>query len=537
MERAVQPQTDPIFLRRTISDLTEEMDLLSMFQDMGKQLISRFDFDHIVRMCLDMIQEIIDYEACVLYLCREETGSFQMAEVRGFPEDVGGDEFELDEKVLDWVLKEGRWAQATVMSSPEAAGGRVASVLPLPGIKRNLGFLLMFSDPKVNVFTPANIKLLSFIASQAGVALENQDLYARLNRSKEYIQNILENINNGILTIDMEGRITHINKNATAMLNLPSADVIGRSTREVLEEPWAEVLEAEKRRALRDGFTLETLVEPPQGDDLNLPLAISTSLLLGHQGSRLGVIVVLRNMGTSRELERLRQLDALKSDFVSRVSHELRTPLSIIKSYAEALRDRVADDDRETRHEFLDTINAETDRLSGLVSDLLDISRIESGTFDTEWEPVSLQDVLLEVVPLLEDRCAGHAVVNRVPPDLPLILGDRDRLIQVFMNLIDNALKFSPEGGQVVIRAEAARDRVACSVSDEGIGIAEEDTERIFDKFYRADHNGRHEIPGTGLGLPIVKHIVESHNGSISVESLPGRGSTFTVRLPLEGGA
>lgn len=483
-----------------------------------------------------MIQEIIDYDACVLYLCREEADSFRVTAVRGFPEGVEGEDFELDEKVLGWVLREGRWAQATVLSSPEAARGRDASVLPLQGIKRNLGFLLIFSDPDVNVFTPANIKLLSFVSSQTGVALENQDLYARLTRSKEYVQDILENINNGILTIDMEGRITHINKNATAMLNLASADVIGLNTREVLEGPWAEVLEAQKSEALRDGFTLETLVESPQSEDLNMPMAVSTSLLLGHQGRRMGVIVVLRNMGTSRELERLRQLDALKSDFVSRVSHELRTPLSIIKSYTEALRDRVADADRDTRREFLDTVNAETDRLSELVSDLLDISRIESGTFETDWELVSLPDALAEVVALMEKRCADHVIINRIPPDLPMILGDRDRLIQVFVNLIDNALKFSPEGGRVVIRADAASERVECSVSDGGIGIAEEDMERIFDKFYRVDHNGRYEIPGTGLGLPIVKHIVESHNGSIFVESRPGRGSMFTVRLPLQGG-
>ncbi len=534
MERC--PETDLNFLKRTISDLTEEMDLLSMLQDMGKQLITRFDFDHIVRMCLDMIQEIIDYEACVLYLHREETDSFSVAAMRGFPEDVGGDDFVLDEKVLEWVLKEGRWAQASVLAAGEEDADRVASVLPLQGIKRTLGFLLMFSNPRTSVFTPANIKLLSFIASQAGVALENQDLYARLSRSKEYIHNILENINNGILTVDMKGRITHLNKNATAMLNLRSADVIGRECREILERPWAEVVEKEKQKALRDGFTLESLVEHPWGEDLAMPLGISTSLLRDHQGNRMGVIVVLRNMGTSRELERLRQLDALKSEFVSSVSHELRTPLSIIKSYVEALRDRVPESDHDTRREFLSTVDTETDRLSGLVNDLLDISRIESGRFDLEFRPVSLHEVVAEVIPMMENRSGKHTIDQRVAPDLPCILGDRDRLIQVFVNLIDNALKFSPDGGTVVVEACERDGRIVCTVSDEGIGIKEEDLDRIFDKFFRGDPSSRREISGTGLGLPIVKHIVESHEGTLSVESDPGRGSTFVFALPFEGG-
>ncbi len=526
-------QKDSLFLQQTISDLTEEIGLLTMLQDISKQLISKFDLKQILDMFLDLVKEIINYHACILYLYQEDAGTYRIVESRG----LSGRElenYELDDDVVKWVLEEGRWTHTSFLKDPTPESKDFVTILPLQGIKKSPGFLLTFSDPKQNIFTPANVKLLSFVASQAGIALENQELYSELCRSKDYIQNILENINNGIITIDMGDKITHINKNATAMLALPSADVIGADFKEVLNSALVEMIDKEKKRAIRDGFTFEALFEYFPSENFSIPLGINSSLLLDDNGHRIGIIIVLRNMSASKELERLRQLDEMKSEFVSNVSHELRTPLSIIKSYVEALLDQVAPDDHQTQKDFLTVVNSETDRLTDLVSDLLDISRIESGRFEIEPSPVALSEVIQSVLAKLADLGETHELVVDIPPSLPNFMADTDKMFQVFLNLITNAIKFSPNGGEIRIQAEVYSNMLRCLVSDQGIGIPREDLDRVFEKFYRVDNSDNYEIPGTGLGLPIVKHIIDSHAGEISVNSELGKGSTFTLLLPLE---
>ena len=168
---------------------------------------------------------------------------------------------ELDDEIINWVLKEGRWTHVAFLESPNSKNNDFVSILPLQGAKRNLGFLLIFSDLEKDGFTQANMKHLSFVASQTGIALENQDLYSKLSHSREYTKNILESINSGIITIDMAGRITQINKNVTAMLGLPSADIIGFNYRDALAEDLVKLIDKVKRRALKDGFAFETLFD------------------------------------------------------------------------------------------------------------------------------------------------------------------------------------------------------------------------------------------------------------------------------------
>ena len=528
-------EKDIFFLRKTISDLKEEMDLLGMLQDMSKQLLSKFEFSQIIAILFDIIKEIINYDSCALYLYNKDSNSYKVAEVRGISENKLK-RYKLDDKIIKWAFKEGRWTQVFFSENPNPKGDEFVCILPLQGVKRNLGFLLTFTDLDKNVFTPANMKLLAFVATQAGIALENQDLYLELSYSREYINNILESINGGLITIDMTDKITQINKNATAMLGLPSADILGYRYKDAFTDAVVKMIDKEKKRALRDGFTSEILFEYSLSENLIIPLGINSSMLLDGTGHRNGIIIVLRNMSTSKELERLRQLDDLKSEFVSNVSHELRTPLSIIKSYVEAALEQVDPGDYETQKEFLTVVNNETDRLSDLVSDLLDISRIEAGRFDIEMSPISISDIIQLVLPKLEILDDSHKLVVDTPSNLPRLLADKDKMVQVFINLLTNAIKFSPDGGKIFIHAEIREERLQCDFSDQGIGIPEKDIDRIFDKFYRVDISDRHEISGTGLGLPIVKHIINSHGGKISVKSEPGKGSTFSIFLPFDRG-
>ena len=526
-------EKDIIFLRKTISDLTEEMDLLRMLHDMSKQLLSKFELNEITAILLNIIKEIINYNSCALYLYNKDSNSYKVAEVRGISENKLK-QYKLDERIISWAFKEGRWAQAFFSEHPNPKSDELVYILPLQSVKKNLGFLLTFTDPEKDAFTPANMKLLSFIATQAGIALENQDLYSELNYSKEYINNILESINGGLITIDMMDKITQINKNATAMLGLPSGDIVGSRYKDVFTDIVVKMIDNEKKKALKDGFTSEVLFEYTISENLIIPLGINSSLLLDGAGNRNGIIIVLKNMAASKELERIRQLDELKSEFVSNVSHELRTPLSIIKSYVEVILEQVDPDDHQTRKEFLTVINTETDRLSDLVSDLLDISRIEADRFDIELNPISISDIIESVLPKLETFDNNHKLIIDIPSGLPDLLADKDKMVQVFINLLTNAIKFSPDGGKVFIRAEIKKDKIKCDVSDQGIGIPEKDINRIFEKFYRVDNSDKYEISGTGLGLPIVNHIIASHGGEISVKSHPNKGSTFTILLPFD---
>ena len=243
----------------------------------------------------------------------------------------------------------------------------------------------------------------------------------------------------------------------------------------------------------------------------------------------------------TRELQAINrkqnEIDRIKSDFVSVVSHELRTPLTSIKAFAEMMLMK-PDMPAETRDRLLQIIDKESDRLSRLINDVLDLTKIESGKLSWRIEQLSIQDIIETSVSgirsLVDNK--GLAVTIRIPDPLPLIFGDRDRLIQVLNNLLSNAIKFTRQGGSIEVSAhseERPQPHVAISVSDTGMGIRSEDLERIFEKFHRSSDMLAENTEGAGLGLTISRQIVEFHGGAIQAESKLGKGSTFTVTLPL----
>ena len=231
--------------------------------------------------------------------------------------------------------------------------------------------------------------------------------------------------------------------------------------------------------------------------------------------------------------ERLEELDRMKSEFLSTAAHELRTPLTSIVGFSEILLKRQLDDERKNR--FLKIINEESVSLAGLINDLLDLSRIESGRgFKIKKAPTYVRKIILENVDLFKSQTDKHTFKVNLPSDLVKIELDKDKIDQVMENLLSNALKFSPEGGEVNITLKKADKLVKISVTDTGMGIPEKDLPHIFEKFHRVDAASTQAIGGTGLGLSIVKYIIESHGGKISVESEVGKGSTFSFTLPLK---
>jgi two-component system phosphate regulon sensor histidine kinase PhoR len=237
------------------------------------------------------------------------------------------------------------------------------------------------------------------------------------------------------------------------------------------------------------------------------------------------------------DVTELRRLEKVRKDFVANVSHEIRTPLTSIKGYVEALLDGAKDDPQEAAR-FLDIILKQSDRLNLILQDLLQLSQIESGQVLFKREPVSLQTVVERTLPLIKPLAEkkGQHVTVALAPDLPAVIGDEERLVQVLTNLLDNAVKYTPPKGLIRIGGHRVTEdghlAGELTVADTGIGIPEADRPRVFERFYRVDKARSRELGGTGLGLAIVKHLVEGHGGRVWVEGNQPRGSRFVVRLP-----
>jgi signal transduction histidine kinase len=241
--------------------------------------------------------------------------------------------------------------------------------------------------------------------------------------------------------------------------------------------------------------------------------------------------LTIENARLRHELQRLREADRTRTEFVSMLAHELKGPMTTIKGFGEALRDGWGVMPGSQRSRFLDIVSKEIDRLSRLVNDLLDVSRMEAGTLRYEMEPVLVCDVVENVLVVHPSLRGSHIVVDDVPRDLAPVMGDRDRIRQVLLNLLTNATRYSPEGTTISVGADSTGDGIQVWVSDEGIGIAQADHERVFSKFVMLPKPGWVK-KGTGLGLFISRGIVEAHGGRMWVESAPGEGSTFYFTLP-----
>jgi two-component system phosphate regulon sensor histidine kinase PhoR len=231
-----------------------------------------------------------------------------------------------------------------------------------------------------------------------------------------------------------------------------------------------------------------------------------------------------------QDLTQVRRLETVRRDFISNISHELRTPLASLRALADTLRDGALEDPPAARR-FLDRMETEVDALTQMVQELLELSRIESGQVPFRLAPVAVADVVLAPVERLRPQAERFVLRLAVdlPPDLPPVLADAERIQQVVTNLVHNAIKFTPSGGEVTVSAAAGEGEVVVSVHDTGVGIPADDLPRIFERFYKADQ--ARSGGGTGLGLAIAKHIVQGHGGRIWAESIEGRGSTFYFSL------
>jgi signal transduction histidine kinase len=236
-----------------------------------------------------------------------------------------------------------------------------------------------------------------------------------------------------------------------------------------------------------------------------------------------------------RDITKEAEIDRMKSEFLSMAAHELRTPMTSIKGYSDMLLMGLAGECDERQKQFLDTIKGNVDRVLDMVNEFSEISHLESGALKLDAKPLHMDDLVSEVVVSLRPQIEAKEInlTVEVPPDSPEVWGDRTRVIQILTNLVTNAYKYTPDGGRIAITAQWIEDSMQVDVADTGIGIAPQDQEKLFTRFFRADHPGVRRVAGTGLGLSITKSIVEMHGGRIWVKSQLGEGSTFSFTLPL----
>ncbi len=338
-----------------------------------------------------------------------------------------------------------------------------------------------------------------------------------LEQERNKISAVLQEMTDGVLIIDKEGVIQLANPAVAKMLNLSDQNFIGKTISQVLSHPQF----VESWQRTRDSKETQTSLIEIQPKKLYIQ-CMTAPLETIAQGT---ILMLLQN------LTRQRYLETVRRDFISNISHELRTPLASLKALTETLQEGALDDP-PAAHKFLMQIEKEVDSLSHMVSELLELSRIESGQVPLRLKPFSPYEILQKAVDRLgiQAERAGLKVVIDCDPNTPQVLADPSRLEQVVGNLFHNAIKFTPAGGQITLSAKPQNGNVLFCVADSGIGIPPEDLPRIFERFYKTDR--ARASGGTGLGLAIAKHVVEAHGGYIWAESIESQGSKFFFVIP-----
>jgi len=343
-----------------------------------------------------------------------------------------------------------------------------------------------------------------------------------ITHDKNELKAILSSMVEGVIVIGKDEKILILTSPIYRMLDLRSRDVSNK--------PYWEIIRNEEINSLiRETFIHKkaikkqlTIISP---DETHFNTQISP--VLNEEGNLKGVVVLFH------DITELKKLETLRSEFVANVSHELKTPLTSIKGFVETLREGALSDKKKAE-QFLGIIQTHTQRLEDLVNDLLSLSLLESKELKLNLVPLKIQELIDPILGLYRERFdeKNQVIFNAIQGNIPRVLADRKKMEQVFSNLLDNAIKYTPEGGKVSLDAKEEDGFIRVDIKDSGVGISEEHLPQIFERFYRVDKDRARDSGGTGLGLAIIKHILQAHDGKVTVQSEPQKGSIFSVFLP-----
>ncbi len=504
--------------------------------EIARALTQELDLDKLLGRILKIAVEMLAGQAGLIAL-RSEQGGWQVAVSHGMPPPF----IKVIESFLSEVPDHEEPERFEIPSinrllnelTYAASLGLLTGVgLPLIARKKVVGLLFIFRG-YAGVFSSNDYTLLSSFANQAAIAVQNAQLYSQVNQEKVRLNALLDSLADGILILNA--------RNIVERCNPAFARMIGLTQKQVQDQPHDKVLQWARppqgltlEQAESGGWPLTPHAHLYVEGDLKrmdgqpaIPVGVTYAPLISLEGNLLNIIA------TARDITRFRQAEELKSTFISIMSHELKTPVALIKGYVSTLRREDAQWDPEIIQDSLAVIEEESDRLAGMIENLLDASRLQAGGLSIKRSDVSLPQMAQQLARRMQIQTSRHQIQVDFPANFPIILADETRLEQVLSNLIGNAIKYAP-GGEIRISGRVHQDDVIVCVSDQGPGIAPEDIPHIFDRFYRAPEMAR-QTKGAGLGLYLARAIIEAHDGRIWVDTEPGKGVRICFSLPIQG--
>jgi len=376
-------------------------------------------------------------------------------------------------------------------------------------------------------FTPDQLRLVVYKSLEYTRTLQD------IAHEKSRLRVLINQLDSGVMATDGEKRVALANPAFQRMIGYHGGSVIGKPVESCVQDEKLMEMIDQALSMPEDQFVelSEELSFETRGEEQEIIVGVRCAPFRDRTGRTLGTVTLLH------DITALKQMDQLKSDFVSMVAHEIRSPLNSVLAQLKVVRDGLAGELTEKQQEILGRASEKLQALSDLSTELLDLAKIESGLITQEKERLTMDELLKDQVTFHEAKAQAKGIRLEMDslPDLPPVLANRANMEEVLSNLITNAINYTPEGGRVTVSADTDEDYLHIRVEDTGMGIAEEEIDQIFNRFYRVKNEKTMYISGTGLGLPIVKSILDAHNGLIRVDSVVEQGTTFHVYLPLSG--
>jgi PAS domain S-box-containing protein len=500
--------------------------------EISRALTQELDLDIVLEQILKYSIEILAGQAGLIVL-RGEKGGWRVRVSQGIspafiqhlspllieiPDNENPEQFEIPE--INRILSNITFA---------ASMGLLSGVgLPMMTRKKVIGVIFIFRN-YAGVFSPNDHIVLSSFANQAAIAVQNASLYTTISRNKQHLDAVLDSAADGILIISPNQKIERCNEAFSRMVAMKPDDIQGKPHDEIVRLEKL-TLDTTLEKAIAGGWPLTPNAQLYVEGDLKrlnlstLPVGITYAPLLSSDEKLLSIIA------TFRDISRFRQADEMKSTFISVISHELKTPVALIKGYASTLRREDAKWDRKIVDESLKVIEEESDRLSSLIENLLDATRLQAGGIALKKSDIFLPAMVEQLATRFSTQTNKHNITFKFPENFPIIMADDTRIEQVISNLISNAIKYA-DSGEIHISGQVRPEMVIVCVNDQGPGIAPQDLPFVFDRFYRSPEISR-ETKGAGLGLYLARSIIEAHAGKIWVDSKPGKGTHICFSLP-----
>jgi len=503
--------------------------------EITRSLTQELNLDILLQRILELAAEMLAGKAGLIAL-REEEGGWNIEASYGIqptflqylkpilaevPEhdDQAGQELPQINRMLQLLTKRASMNLLTGVS------------LPLISENRVIGLIFVFRGYEGS-FSKNDRAILQSFADQAAIAVINAQLYTQVSREKSRLDALLDSAADGIIIMSADHNIEKCNQAFARILRKDVSEIEGIPQEEIFN--WESIQQGTSlEEAELSGWPLtakaslyvEGDLKRPSGEII--PVGVTYAPLLSGDGKLINVIASVRDITHFREAEEI------KSVFISIVSHELKTPVALIKGYVGTLRRKDVSWDSEIVQDSLEVIEDEADRLTELIENLLDASRLQAGEFSLNLAEIRMDKLAHTMAERIQTQTENHRIVVKFPDEFPVIVGDDNRLEQVFYNLLSNAVKYSPNGGDITISGQIRSEQIIICVQDQGTGISQEDVPHIFDRFFRADEAAK-KTQGAGLGLYLSRAIIEAHKGRIWIEPRSEAGTRVCFSIERE---